>query len=231
MIVELHHDLRFFPQTLGAENAPLLVVDNVIADPDALIRDAAARKFTQQSPYFPGIRASAPLEYQQVLAAGLAAEIARHFELSGSRLEFSLCHYSLVTRPASQLMIPQRIPHVDSLPRSGLASIHYLFKRDLGGTAFYRHRKTGFEYIDESRNEAYLASLRDEDMRPEMLGPGYINGDTPLFEQIARQDGVFNRMLIYRRNSLHSGCIARNFVPDPDPLYGRLSINSFIDLV
>ena len=62
-----------------------------------------------------------------------------------------------------------------------------------------------------------------------MPGPGYINGDTALFEQIAKQDGLFNRMLVYRRNSLHSGCIAPDFVPDPNPLTGRLSINSFID--
>jgi hypothetical protein len=38
-------------------------------------------------------------------------------------------------------------------------------------------------------------------------------------------------MLVYRRNSLHSGCIAKGFVPDPDPLTGRLSVNCFIDAV
>jgi hypothetical protein len=57
----------------------------------------------------------------------------------------------------------------------------------------------------------------------------YINGDTRIFEQIARAEGVFNRMLIYRRNSLHSGAIERTFVPDANPRTGRLSINSFID--
>ena len=56
----------------------------------------------------------------------------------------------------------------------------------------------------------------------------YINGDTELFEQIASVPAVFNRILIYRRNSLHSGCIDRDFVPDPNPLTGRLSINCFM---
>jgi hypothetical protein len=65
---------------------------------------------------------------------------------------------------------------------------------------------------------------------PESPGPEYINGDTALFEQVAMQAGRFNRMLVYRRNSLHSGCIARNFVPDPNPLTGRLSINCFLDV-
>jgi len=45
---------------------------------------------------------------------------------------------------------------------------------------------------------------------------------------VGRQDGVFNRMLIYRRNTLHSGQLARGFVPDPNPRTGRLSINGFL---
>jgi hypothetical protein len=228
--VELHRDIGVRALSIGAERAPLLVVDNFVADADRLVQIAAAETFTEQSRYYPGIRAEAPAAYQQVFAAGLHDAITAHFGLRGGALRFSLCAFSLVTTPADRLMVPQRIPHVDSLAGSGLASIHYLFKRDLGGTAFYRHRKTGFEYVDESRNEKYLESLRAENLRPETAGDGYINGDTPLFEQIARHDGVFNRLLIYRRNSLHSGCIARDFVADADPARGRLSINSFIDM-
>jgi hypothetical protein len=44
-------------------------------------------------------------------------------------------------------------------------------------------------------------------------------------------DGVFNRLVVYRRNSLHSGRIDNARVPPADPLHGRLSINSFIDVV
>ena len=35
-------------------------------------------------------------------------------------------------------------------------------------------------------------------------------------------------MLIYRRNSLHSRGLARNFIPDLNPRTGRLSINGFL---
>jgi hypothetical protein len=229
--VETHRDITIQALTIGNERAPLLVIDNLVADADELVNIAAREEFTGQSRYYPGIRAAAPRAYQDLLSSRLAATLAEHFELRGSRVQFSLCHYSLVTTPPAQLMVPQRIPHVDSLPRSGLASVHYLFKRPLGGTAFYRHRKTGFEYIDEARNETYLRSLREENLTAESAGAGYINGDTGLFERIAQQDGVFNRMLVYRRNSLHSGCIAQDFIPDADPATGRLSINSFMDLV
>lgn len=57
-------------------------------------------------------------------------------------MRFTICHYSLVTTPPGKLAAIQRIPHIDSLGRDGLASIHCLFKKNLGGTAFYRHRKT-----------------------------------------------------------------------------------------
>ena len=227
--MELHPDISIQALTIGVERAPLLVIDNFVADADELVRVAAGQTFSEHSRYYPGIRAGAPPGYQELFKC-LMDTLARHFQIEAGEPHFPLCHYSLVTTPAEQLLVPQRIPHVDSLPGSGLASIHYLFKRDLGGTAFYRHRKTGFEYVDEARNETYLAALRAENLHPDSAPVGYINGDTGTYEQIARQDGVFNRMLVYRRNSLHSGCIAQGFIPDPNPVSGRLSINSFIDI-
>jgi hypothetical protein len=231
MILELHPQMRIRKATIGAERAPLLVIDNFVSEPERLVRKAASRQFTQLPGYFPGLRSEAPLSYQTLLAERLKPLLLEHFGLAGRKFTFSLCHYSLVTTPADRLALLQRIPHFDSVEPTGLATVHYLFKTALGGTAFYRHRKTGYEYIDESRREAYFKSLESENEGPNLPVAGYINGDTALFEQIAKEDGVFNRMLVYRRNSLHSGCIDENFVFDPNPATGRLSINSFMDLV
>jgi hypothetical protein len=87
----------------------------------------------------------------------------------------------------------------------------------------------GYEYLDESRRPIYSRVLEAECAGLDCPAAEYINGDTRIFEQIARAEGVFNRMLIYRRNSLHSGAIERAFVPDANARTGRLSINSFID--
>jgi Family of unknown function (DUF6445) len=227
--MELHPYITLNVLTVGAERAPLLVIDNV-TDADALVAIAATAPFTATARYYPGIRAPAPQEYQQFVASRLATTFAKYFQLEGTSLRFTMCHFSLVTTRPEQLSTPQRIPHVDSLGKAGLATIHYLFRKNLGGTAFYRHRATGFESVDESRQAVYLKALERETAGPDGPGAEYINGDTALFEQIARQDGVYNRMLVYRRNSLHSGCIGKDFVPDSNPLTGRLSINSFIDL-
>jgi hypothetical protein len=226
--LDLHPDIRIQKLTLGAERAPLLVVDNFVSAPEELIQNALRKPFSPAASYFPGLRVKASLSYQD-LYSRLRATLHEVFELEGPTLRFSMCHYSLVTTRPDQLALPQRIPHADSLARTGLAAIHYLFKADHGGTGFYRHRQTGYEYVDESRQKRYLECIRQELSGPNQPPPAYINGDTALFERIASAEGVFNRLLIYRRNSLHSGNISPDFVPDPNPLTGRLSINSFME--
>lgn len=92
------------------------------------------------------------------------------------------------------------------------------------------HRQTGFESVDEGRHAAYFDCLALEARRDNHADAGYINGDTALFERIAHVEGASNRLIVYRRNSLHSGCIDNARTPPADPVRGRLSINSFIDL-
>jgi hypothetical protein len=219
--------MRIQKLTIGRENAPLLVIDNVVADPDELVQDAVAKRYTTPHSYFPGLRAKAPLSYQRFLVSEFRGLLCEFFGLDAPSLRFSMCHYSVVTTPPEKLTLLQRIPHVDTHDPRGLASVHYLFRADLGGTAFYRHRKTGYEYVDETRRTAYFQTLERE-VSEAVPDARYIDSDTALFEQVAAQDGVFNRMLIYRRNSLHSGAPNPGMPLSPDPASGRLSINSFL---
>jgi hypothetical protein len=223
-----HPSMRIQKLTIGRENAPLLVIDNLVADPDELVRDAIAKRYAAPHSYYPGLRAKAPLSYQMFVVGELRNLLCEYFQLEATTLRFSMCHYSVVTTPPEQLTTLQRIPHVDAHDSRGLASIHYLFKTDLGGTAFYRHRATGFEYVDEARRGAYFRMLEQELAGPEAPGAQYIDSDTALFERVGLQAGVFNRMLIYRRNSLHSGAPTRGMPLPANPASGRLSINSFL---
>lgn len=229
MILELHPQIRIEKRTLGREGAPLVVIDNFVAEPDRLVKKATTAQFASGGRYYPGIRVKAPPSYEHFLATQLPLLVGEYFGLASPSLRLSMCHYSLVTTPPAELSLLQRLPHADSLAPGGLATIHYLFKDKHGGTAFYRHRATGYEYLDEVRGPVYSRALDAECAGPDRPVSEYINGDTALFEEIARADGVFNRMLVYRRNSLHSGSIDRAFVPDSNPLTGRLSINSFVD--
>lgn len=231
MLVSLHPHARVSTGRIGAEGAPLLVIDQLVADPERLVRKAAQHDFQPQGAMFPGVRARAPLGYEQFLATTLKPYLDDFFGLPPGQFAFPMCHYSLVTTPPGQLAFLQRVPHIDSVRGDGLATVHYLFHGNWGGTAFYRHRHTGYEYVDESRREAYFRRLEEESQGRDAPGGGYIGEDTALFERVGQVEGVFNRLVVYRRNSLHSGSIDNARVPPPDPLTGRLSINSFIDVV
>lgn len=231
MLIQPHPGLRLQARRIGAEGAPLLVIDQAVADPDRLVRKAARGHFTPQGTLFPGLRIRAPLSYEALLEQLLRPLLEPHFGLPAhGRFAFPMCHYSLVTLPPERLAFLQRVPHVDSVQANGLATVHYLFRGDWGGTAFYRHRATGFETVDETRQADYFATLQQESRREDATA-GYIRGDSPLFERIDAVEGVFNRLVVYRRNSLHSGDIDNARIPPADALAGRLSINSFIDLI
>lgn len=223
-----HPEFRIQRLAIGAERAPLLVIDNVLPDPDAVVETGVAKIYNDVATYYPGVRARVPLSVQQSLLDDLRGEFGTFFGLASANLRFTSCHFSLVTAPPERLSYLQRIPHIDSVSSHELALVLYLFKADMGGTAFYRHRATGFEVVDQSRHAEYWRHVELERAAIERASPEYIAGDTDFYQCVGRQDGVFNRMLVYRRTSLHSGALSRSFVPTPDPRKGRLSITGFI---
>ena len=47
---------------LGAERQPLLLLDDFVADPQALVEDACRRDYAVHGAYYPGVRAAVPAE-------------------------------------------------------------------------------------------------------------------------------------------------------------------------
>ena len=228
MSVMRHPDMRVQQLRIGRESLPLLLIDNLVANPDELVELAASKIFSDAPTYYPGRRAKAPLTYQQFILEQMRPVIDETFGLRGRSLRFTDCTFSLVMTPGDRLAYLQRIPHIDSTSNDEFAMVHYLFRAAHGGTAFYRHRSTGYEFVDHARQAAYFKEVEAESKGPLAATSGYIVGDTPLYEQTASQDGVFNRLVMYRRTTLHSGSIGRDFIPDPNPRTGRLSLNGFL---
>ena len=228
MELALHPDFKLTKLTIGREQAPLVVVDNFVVDPEALVDLAARKLFGDVVDFYPGVRSKVPLSYQQFMLDKVMPLFAPHFDLGKAVRRFTQCHFSIVTTPPEKLDIAQCIPHIDSTISSELAFIHYLFKSDLGGTAFYRHRATGYEYVDEVRKDGYWRVVDEEQAGPNRAETAYINGDTAHYERVGEQKGIFNRMLVYRRNTLHSAALDQAFIPNPNPRTGRLSINGFL---
>lgn len=210
----------------GATDEPVLVIDRFAPDPALFVEDASFLAFRPMGPHYPGVRATvAPVMLRDLLAAlrPIAADL-----FDARELEVTEAFYSLVTTPPSALAPIQRLPHFDGVEPGRLALLHYLSRDERSGTAFYRHRSTGFERIDEERLPAYRAALDADLAREGMPGPAYIAGDTALFEQLAVHQGLYNRAILYRSSTLHCAFLPDDLVLAADPEHGRLTVNTFL---
>jgi hypothetical protein len=227
--LSLHPRFAFVIERIGAEAVPVVVIDNFLSNPEVLIEYAGANCSFEgvSDAFYPGVRAPIAPIYCFALRAFLGTLIAEAFGLPEGGVMGELGHFSLVTTAPAHLNVQQRMPHIDNTNPKQLAVLHYLCAAEHGGTSFYRHRRTGFEFIDEARRAAYERTLT-EDLAS--LGPPprqYICGDSPIFERTASFAAVFNRVLVYRSINLHSADIPHGFRFNADPRSGRLTANTF----
>lgn len=210
---------------IGAERAPVMVVDNFLANPEELVEEAATQHpFKPFALYYPGVRAPIPAMYPLAVYQILRDPIRKIFGLDGLDVVMADSDFRMVTQRPDGLHARQKLPHYDIADPNVIVVLHYLARRELGGTSMYRHRSTGFERIAGNRVDLFEARMAEElkGFRPE----GFVAGDNDLFERVASFQGLFNRALIYRGISLHAGDIEAGFPFDPDPRNGRLTANT-----
>jgi hypothetical protein len=214
---------------VGREREPLLIADDFLADPEAMVRYAADEAvFETPRTAYPGIIAPTPSLYTEALLYALSDEIEQLFQVRKESAAVVGSFFGLVTIPPDQLAIAQRIPHVDDIEPGRIAALHYFCDEAQGGTAFYRHRRTGFETVTPERDPLLRAAFGQDAAEKGLPQPGYINADTILFEQIGRVDAKRNRLIVYRSRLFHSGLIGPGTCLDPNPRLGRLTVNTFL---
>src|SRR5207247_3621544 len=101
--MNLHADMRIQKLTVGAERAPLLVIDNFVANADELVDYAASQTFTSLGRYYPGIRCTAQRAYQQLLLTTLAPVLLECLGVPKGALRCSMCHYCRIPTPPGEL--------------------------------------------------------------------------------------------------------------------------------
>lgn len=210
---------------IGNEVEPLVIIDGFAGDPDGLRVAATRSNFVSAGQHYPGVRAPLPDPYLRDQLPLVARALGREFGPC-RRIRVVDAQFSIVTMAPDALDIRQRLPHVDAYGRDRIALIHYLSPTNRDGTAFFRHRDTGFETIDEARAPVFFERLGNQvgAMPPQ----GYIADDTALFERTALIDAAYNRALLYRSYVLHSGAITDDAVLSADPAVGRLTITAFL---
>lgn len=200
---------------VGIEREPLICLDDAMRDPHALSRYAAEADFAPASGPaggYPGIRAPAPPEYVRKIVRAVDPLLRKAFGLENVTLGGAQCSLSLVTLPEAALVASQRVPHVDTTDPLQFAFLHYLCAPELGGTAFYRHKTTGFETLTPERVAQYSAARTSEGA-----------DDPSCFAETLEVESRFNRLIVYRSRVFHSGRIPATATRSEDPLQGRLS--------
>lgn len=227
-IFKLGPDAKIECYAIGNEGEPLVKVESFMSGAAQLKQYAVERnEFKPADSYYPGIRMPVPLIYTAALAKNLRHYIESLFGVDPRNVKKAVSTFSLVTNPTRDLDLLQRIPHFDATSKKNLAAVHYLVDDATSGTAFFRHRKLGYEYIDAGRYDTYMQCVR---MQFSNKTPsGYICGSTEEYEMIASFQGKYNRLVLYRGSSLHSGIIPETYTFDPSPATGRLTITSFFE--
>jgi hypothetical protein len=232
----VHYDFSINPNLsidviyVGKEQEPIIIVDDLLKIPEAIIQYAEAGCAFQKDAkdFYPGIR--------KPLAPSYAENVYRHlmetmWTIFSSKLTVNIkllsSVLSLTTSAPKELRPIQSVPHFDSFLPNNIASVHYLCEPKFGGTSFYHHRKTGFETMNAQRIQEYAPILKNEVIQSNKTSFDYINGDTEIFSRTACIEAKFNRAIFYRSNILHSGNIQSAGLSD-DPRTGRLTANTLI---
>ena len=214
---------------IGAGGHPLVVVDGFSGDAGAIVETAAAlAPFPRAGNYYPGLRRRIGREDADADAYVVATmEKAAPFIGGGFDVDaFDLVEasFSMVVDPPHALSPAQRAPHFDSTDPDYIAVLHYLGGTEGTGTAFYRHRATAIEAVDEANLDGFVTAAR----RESAALSGYVTGDNAYFEQVHAVEAVPDRLIVYQGCLLHSGLIPPDLPLDPDPRRGRLTSNFFI---
>lgn len=214
---------------VGQERQPLLIVDDVLADPDAMIEAARAAEFyAPPHTNYPGLNAPLPESYYRTVVTALRGPIAAAFGLSSEAVLKYFGFFALATTPVREAQPVQKIPHHDSPDPQRLAMVHYLCRGDHGGTGFFRHKATGFESVDHDRHGAYVDIARAQLAAYGVGAAVYAGADMADYDLMGQAEGVFNRLIVYRNHVLHSALL-RPEAGSADPGEGRLTANGFIE--
>lgn len=227
-------DLAFAPgatltvRHVGSEREPVLVVDGATGQVDALRAFAAGQAAfapaASVGSFYPGLLGTAPVAYVDAMVRAILPLIATHFTGHPVRPARARGNFSLVTTAPAALTADQRVPHVDTADRLQFATVHFLSPGNSDGTAFFRHRATGFETLDATRLPAYQAARAHDPAPPHRYCIGADDG----FEAIEVVPAVPDRLLLYRAALLHSGWITTLPAQATDPRHGRLTGNLFL---
>jgi hypothetical protein len=214
--------------TVGREKSPVVIIDDYLSDPHKFRTGVwADHRFERANTFYPGVISGMNSSVSAVMIAALRIVLDQVFGLPRDCSLGWSGMYAIASIPPERLARRQTIPHADDISLFQVASVLYLFEEDMGGTAFYRQRRTGFERIIEDRRAVYEKCVDEECSARERMQPNYVGTMDRDYECVGSVPSKFNRMILYPSNLLHSGLVDQRAIARP--LHqGRLTANLFI---
>ena len=212
----------------------VVVIENLLQNPQALIDFATQHNFKPAPGQaagkgYPGIQLVPPTAYSQAITEFIKPLIQQEFGISADlEMRKSECAISLMTLKESELSPAQCVPHFDTSNINQFAIILYLCDQSHGGTAFYRHNATGFEFVTPQTSDHYFDKFLAE-LKAHPPAQKYFTDSDAQFTKLGVLPAAINRMVIYRSCTLHSPFLINpEHSINPDPRTGRLTVNTFV---
>lgn len=215
----------------GMDVHRVIIIDNFLADPAEVRRLAMNLDMAEDNKsFYPGVSAVPNWDCSSLYYA-----LQNILERTIKPSEISLRISAMTTKPKDLLPMQSR-PHADHCYAAGMIYLNTP-EQCSGGTAFYRHRATGFEwlpttYLDHHRAAADRLGISietlDERLKAEPTATGqYITGTNDEWELIDSIDMRNNRFVVYTGNLFHSAYYTENMFGDAID-QRRLTFNFFI---
>jgi len=224
----------FKPQVcyIGQEQTPVIIIDNFADDLSTLLSIARQHApFTKDDgSYYPGVRAPLPQRYAIEVINQVFQLIYDVYSVPHHlRIKPQILSFSLISQTPDSLMPLQRLPHFDTPEPYYFAILHYLNDAPHGNTAFFRHKNTGFERVDEARMDHYFKSAKTFLTDHAKDTPEYFVKSDQHYDIYHQIEYQANRLVIYPGNLLHSTLVNLSTDIDDNPHTGRLTANIFIN--
>ncbi|UJF20431.1 DUF6445 family protein [Shewanella sp. OMA3-2] len=217
---------------IGNEQTPIIIIDNFADDIAPLLSIARqqAKFIKDDSSYYPGVRAPLPNPYAIEVINQVFQLVYDVYKVPHHlRIKPQILSFSLISQSPDSLMPLQRLPHFDTPEPYYFAILHYLNDAPHGNTAFFRHKKTGYERVNEAKMDHYFESAKAFLTDHAKDTPEYFVKSDPHYDIYHQVEYKPNRLVIYPGNLLHSTLVDLNTDIDDDPSTGRLTANIFIN--
>jgi len=212
----------------------IIVIENVLHNPQALIDFAAANSFKPSPRHvsgkgYPGVQLVPPNDYSLAITDFIKPLLQKEFGVDENlAMRKSECAISLMTIKPEDLGALQCVPHFDTSNINQFAVLLYLCDQTHGGTAFYRHNATGLEFVTPQTCDQYLDTFLAE-QKAHPPAQKYFTDSDARFTKIGWLPAAVNRMVIYRSCVLHSPYLLNpEHSINADPRTGRLTVNTFV---